>query len=127
MKDKEMEGMEGMEEMEEKKRKRYGKKRCSFGKRVCVCCFDKSNHSIIHSINPQNSTQFNHNPIPQFFINTHTPPSLISIDPSLKSTRTHVSILNQIPPTSIIPLLHHSNQSLPQFSLLSLSVFDVIE
>ena len=89
---------------------------------VFVVLTNPITHSLIHSINPQNSTQFNHNPIPQFFfINTHTPPSFISIIQINNNT-----CLN--PQSNPSHINHPSSSSLKSISpSLPLSVFDEIE
>ena len=115
MREREGAGWKGVKDKEKKRKKR---ERCSFGKRVCVCCFDKSNHSFIQSIlkTPLNSTTIPSHNSSSTHTHTHLPHSY----PSFKSTTTRVSILNQIPPTSII--LPSSSLKSISSSILSLSL-----
>ena len=115
MREREGEGWKGVKDKGKKEKEKVMRKRCSFGKRVCVCCFDKSNHSFIHSINPENSTQFNHNPIPQFFINTHT--SLTHIHHSNQQQHMSQSSIKSLPHQSSLFFITQINLFLPSLSL----------
>ena len=128
MREREGAGWKGVKDKEEKrkekkrKRKRYGKKRCSFGKRVCVCCFDKSNHSFTQSIlkTPLNSTTIpSHNSS-----STHTHTSLTHIHHSNQQQHMSQSSIKSLPHQSSLFFITQINLFLHS---LCLCVFDVIE
>ena len=103
-----------------KKWKKWKKRKEKIWKEsLCLSVVFWQIQSLTHSINPENSTQFNHNPILQFFINTHThtPPSLTHIHHSNQQQHMSQSSIKSLPHQSSLFFITQINLFLPSLSL----------